>query len=246
MAIINQTLAERYWPHADPIGKRLKGFDPRGRHDDWLTVVGVVKDTRSGGLEKRPFSQIYEPQSQSREQIGNLVVRMSASPQELAASVRTLLRSLNRSAVIPSMATMEQLLERQELQRRFQTWLITVFSGLALAFAALGVFAVMHYAVAARRNEIGIRMALGASSRDITRLILGNGTRLAMSGILAGALAALGLTRWMAGMLYNVNPLDPISFFIAALSLWIAALLASFLPARAAARLDPTNAMRQE
>ncbi|HEY3455666.1 MAG TPA: ABC transporter permease [Bryobacteraceae bacterium] len=246
VAIINQTLAERYWPHANPIGKRLKGFDPRGKHDDWLTVVGVVKDTRSGGLEKEPFSQIYEPQSQRGDQIGSLVVRTAAEPEALAASVRKLLRNLNHGVAVSLVATMEQLLERQELQRRFQTWLITVFSSLALALAAFGVFAVMHYSVAARSHEIGIRMALGANSRDIARLILGNGTRLAIGGIFAGSVAALALTRWIAGMLYNVNPLDPVSFFVAALSLWLAALLASFLPARAATQVDPTSAMRQE
>lgn len=246
VAIINETLANRYWPHTNPVGKHLKGFDPRGQHDDWLTVVGVVKDTRSGGLEKKPFSQIYEVQSQRGDQIGNLIVRTSAEPQELAASIRTLLRSLNQSVAIPSIATMEQLLERQEMQRRFQTWLITVFSGLALALATFGVFAVMHYSVAARRQEIGIRMAIGATSGDITRLILSNGTRIALGGIFAGALMAMWLTRSIAGMLYTVNSFDPISISVPALSLFIVALLGSLLPARAAAHVDPTSAMRQE
>jgi putative ABC transport system permease protein len=246
VAIINETLAKRYWPHENPIGKRLKGFDPRGQHDDWLTVVGVVRDTRSGGLETKPFSQIYEPQSQRGEQIGNLVVRSSAEPQELVVSIRSLLRGLNHGVAISSIATMEQLLERQEMQRRFQTWIISVFSGLALALAAFGVFAVMHYSVAARRNEIGIRMAVGANSRDITRLILSNGTRLAVGGIAAGAVVAMWLTHAIGGMLYNVNPLDPISLSVAALSLFIVTLLGSFLPARAAAHVDPTSAMRQE
>ena len=246
VAIINETLAKRYWPHENSVGKRLRGFDPRGQHDNWLTVVGVVRDTRSGGLERNPFSQIYEPQSQRGDQIGNLVVRTSVEPQELAASLRTLLRGLNHSVAISSIATMEQLLESQEMQRRFQTWLITVFSGLGLALATFGVFAVMHYSVAARRNEIGIRMAVGANSRDITRLILSNGTRLATSGIFAGAVMAMWLTRAIAGMLYNVSPLDPISLSVSAISLFIVALIGSFLPARAAAHVDPTSAMRQE
>jgi putative ABC transport system permease protein len=246
VAIINETLARRYWPNEDPVGKHLKGFDPRGKHDDWLTVVGVVGDTRSGGVEKRPFSQIYEPQSQKKDALGNLVVRTSGAPDQLAASIRTLLRSLNRSAIVSSISTMDQLLAHQEMQRRFQTWLITVFSGLALALAAFGVFAVMHYSVAARRNEIGIRMALGAQPGDIARLILGNGTRLAIGGMLAGAVAAMWLTQSIAGMLYSVKPLDPVSLAVAALSLFVVAVLGSYLPARAAAHVDPVSAIRQE
>jgi putative ABC transport system permease protein len=209
-------------------------------------VVGVVSDTRSGGLEKPPFSQIYEVQAQQREQIGNIVVRTATDPARIAASLRTLIRNLNRGATISSFATMDQLLGRQEMQRRFQTWLIGVFSSLALALAALGVFAIMHYSVATRRHEIGIRMALGANPSDIARLVLGTGTRLAMSGMLAGAVMAMWLTRAISGMLYNVKPGDPISFVVAAISLFLVALLGSYLPARAAARVDPMNAMRQE
>jgi putative ABC transport system permease protein len=246
VAIINETLARRYWPHENPIGKRLKGFDPRGQHDDWLTVVGVVRDTRSGGLEKAPLSQIYESQEQRGEQIGNLVVRTAGDPATLAASVRTLLHSINRNVMVSSVVTMEHLLESQEIQRRFQTWLITLFSSFALALAALGVFAIMHYSVAARRNEIGIRMALGAHPSAITRLVLGSGTRLALSGILAGALAALWLTRPIAGMLYNVKPGDGVSFMGAALLLLTVALLGSYLPALTASRVDPMSTLRQE
>ena len=245
-AIVNETLARRYWPNEDPIGKRLKGFDPRGQHDDWLTVVGVVGDTRSGGLENKPYSQIYEPQSQKQDPLGNLVVRTSGAPDQLAASLRSLLRGLNRGTIVSSITAMEQLLAHQEMQRRFQTWLITAFSGLALALAALGVFAIMHYSVAARRNEIGIRMALGANPGDIARLILGNGTRLAIGGMLVGAVAAIWLTRMVAGMLYSVKPLDPISLGIAAVSLLIVALLGSYLPARAAGHVDPASTIRQE
>ncbi len=246
VAIINETLARRYWPHENPIGKRLKGFDPRGQHDDWLTVVGVVRDTRSGGLEKAPFAQIYEAQAQSGEPIGNLVIRTAGNPATMAASVRMLLRHVKGNAVISSITTMEQLLERQEVQRRFQTWLVTLFSSFALVLAAFGVFAIMHYSVAARRNEIGIRMALGAYPGDITRLVLSSGTRLALGGILVGAVAAMWFTRAIAGMLYNVGPGDPVSFAAAALLLLTVALLGSYLPALAASHVDPISALRQE
>ncbi len=191
VAIVNETLARRYWPGEDPIGKRLKGFDPRGQHDDWLTVVGVVKDTRVGGLERQPFSQIYEVQAQrTSEQIGNLVVRTTRNPANLANTLRTLIHRVNRNAVVSSITTMEALVDQQKIQRRFQTWLISLFSGLALALAALGVFGVMHYAVVARTHEIGIRIAVGAKSSDILRLVLGNGTKLAMAGIALGVMTS--------------------------------------------------------
>ncbi len=246
VAIINETLARRYWPHENAVGKHLKGFDPRGKHDDWLTVVGVVRDTRSGGLERAPFSQIYEAQSQSGDQLGSLVVRTAVEPAQLAPALRTVLRKVIPGLTISSIESVEKLLSAQEMQRRFQTWLMSAFSGIALALAALGVFAVMHYSVAARRNEIGIRMALGANPGDVARLILGDGTRLAAGGVIVGVAAAMWLTRVIAGMLYNVKPIDPISIGAAACCLLTVAMLGSYLPARAAARLDPMTVIREE
>ncbi len=247
VAIVNETLAHRHWPRENPLGKKLKGFDPRGQHDDWLTIVGVVKDTRVGGLEKRPFSQIYEVQAQrTSEQIGNLVIRTSRSPANLANALRTLIHNVNRNAVVSSITTMDLLIDGQKIQRRFQTWLISVFSGLALMLAALGVFGVMHYSVAARTNEIGIRMAVGARSGDIARLVLGNGATLAISGIAVGTLAALWSANALSGMLYAVTPGDPLSFASAAFLLIIVALLATYLPAHRASHIDPMSALRQE
>ncbi len=245
VVIVNEALAHRYWPGEDPIGKRVKGFDPRGRNDDWLTVVGLVKDVRSGGLEKAPYSQIYEVQSQRGETTGNLVIRTAAYPTQVAAAARTVIRRVNSQVVISSIRTMEQLLSAQETQRRFQTWLIGVFSAIALALAALGVFALMHYSVAARTAEIGIRMAVGARSTDIVRLILSNGARLACGGILVGAIAAMWTTEAIAGMLFKVTPEDPITFTWAALTLLGVALLACYLPARRASRVDPMSALRE-
>lgn len=247
VAIVNETLARRYWPGENPIGRRLKGFDPRGRNDDWVTVVGVVKDTRSGGLEKPAFSQIYEVQEQSGEQIGNLVIRTGvADPVRLAGSIRTLIRQANRNTIVSSITTMEQLLDRQVVERRFETWLIGVFSAFALSLAALGVFAVMYYSVTSRINEIGIRMALGACAKDMTALVLRQGVRLALAGIALGALGALWTSYAIAGMLYRVRPSDPVSFAGAALILSLVALLACYIPARRASRIDPMTALRQD
>ena len=212
-----------------------------------MTVVGVVKDTRVGGLEKRPFSQVYEVQAQrTSDQIGHLVVRTAGDPSALANTMRTLIHNVNRSAVVASITTMEMLVDQQKIQRRFQTWLLSVFSALALGLAALGVFAVMHYSVAARTNEIGIRMAVGARSSDIARLLLGGGAGLATTGIAVGALAALLSTRIISGMLFTVKPADPLSFAGAALLLFAAALTATYFPARRASQIDPVTALRQE
>ncbi len=247
VAIVNETLARRYWPSEDPVGKHVKGFDPRGKNDDWLTVVGVVKDTRIGGLEKSPFLQIYEVQAQrTSEQIGNILIRTTQSPAKLAPALRTLIHNVNGNAVVSGITTVQVLLDQQKTQRRFQTWLIGMFSAFALALAAIGVFAVMHYSVAARTNEIGIRMAVGAHSGDITRLVLADGAGLALGGVFLGALLAMASTRMISGMLYGVRPLDPLSFLGAALLLVMVALLATYLPAHRASHIDPLEALRRD
>jgi len=245
VAIVNETLARRYWPGEDPIGKRLKGFDPRGRKDDWLTVVGLVKDTHSGGLEKAPFSQIYEVQSQRGEQLNNLVLRTAGDPAAVAASVRSILHQINPNAVVANVSTMEQLFDAQTAARRFQTWLTGAFSAFALGLAALGVFAIMHYSVAVRTNELGIRMALGASPREILLLIIGDGTRLAVAGILVGAAGALWSGSAIGSLLFHVTPSDPLNFTAAVLTPLLPALLACYVPAVRASQVDPMRAMRE-
>jgi predicted permease len=247
VAIVNETLARRYWHGANAIGNRIKGFDPRGKHDDWLTVVGVVGDVRVGGLERAPFSQIYELQAQrSVEQIENIVVRTSGNPAPLSPAIRSIIHSVTHEAVVSSVSSVDFLLEQQEIQRRFQTWLLSLFSGIALVLAALGILAVMYYAVTGRTAEIGIRMSTGATSGDITRLILGGAIRLAIYGIAAGAFVAILLTKAMAGFLYEVKPMDPITFAGAALLLLTVALVASYVPANRASHVDPLIALRQD
>lgn len=246
VAIVNQTLARRYWPGENPVGKRLKGFDPRGQHDDWVTVVGEVRDTRSGGLEKPPFSEIYEVQAQSREQVGNLVVRTASDPAPLAAAVRRIIHQVNPAATISSIETMQQMLELQTMQRRFETWLIGVFSAMALALAALGIFAVMHYSVVSKTGEIGIRVAVGARSADIVRLFLTNGVRQALAGVVCGAMLAMWSSDLVESMLYQVRPGDPMAFLVSGATLTAVAMLASFGPAVRASRIDPVVALREQ
>ena len=246
VVVVNETLARRYWPGQDPIGKRVKGFDSRGAHDDWLTVVGLVGDTRSGGRERAPFSQIYEPLAQTNERLNDLVIRTSSNPDLIARNVRSVIRQVDKGMVVSRLAGMEQLLAAQETQRRFETWLIGLFSGIALALAAVGVFAVMHYSVTARTQEIAIRMALGARAADVLALVLRRGVYLALGGIAVGTLLAIWVGEVIAAMLYGVTASDPASFAIAGFILAAIAVIACYAPAYRASHVDPVTALREQ
>jgi predicted permease len=165
VVIINETMAHRYWPGGDPIGKGIKGFDPRGRNDEWVRVVGVAKNMRSGGLERSPIAQIYEAQAQSLDETENLVVRTDAT----VGVLRDTIRSLDNTAVLTDVTTLRERLQEQNAPRRFQTLLLSLFAALALGLAGAGLFAMMHYTVAQRTKEIGIRMAIGASRANVVR-----------------------------------------------------------------------------
>jgi putative ABC transport system permease protein len=153
VVIINETMARRYWPGRDPIGGGIKGFDARGQNDEWVRVIGVVKDVHSGGLERAPIAQIYETQEQAGDQTPNLAVRTDMS----AGALRDALRSIDRATVLRNVATLDQRLREQNAPRRFQTTLFSLFAVLALLLAGAGVFATMHYSVARRTQEIGPR-----------------------------------------------------------------------------------------
>ncbi len=250
VVIVNETLAHRYWPGQDPIGKRLKGMDPRGpnggKNDDWLTVVGLVKDIRGGGPEHPPLSQIYEVQAQRGEQTPTFFVRTIGDPLRTAEDARGAIRGANKNANISFISTVEKVIASDRAERRFQTWLITVFSTLSLVLAALGVFAVMHFAVIARTREMGIRMAVGARNVDIIWLVVRDGARLAVAGIVVGAVASLWATEALAGLLFGVKSTDPVSLAAAGAILATIAAGASYLPARRAGRLNPVAALREQ
>src|SRR5882724_8182426 len=246
VAIINQTLAKRYWPGEEPIGKRLKGFDPRGRKDEWVTVVGLVGDMRSHGLEREPMAEIYEVQAQRGEATPNLIVRTSADPMQLAPTIRSTLRSLDKSVILSGISTMQEVLREQTAARRFQAWLMGLFSALALLLAAVGVYGVMHYFVTQRIPEIGVRMAFGACGKDIVSLFMRRAMRFAGAGLAVGLVLALWSASLIKRMLFGVTNTDPLSFLGALSLLIVVALSATYFPARRATRVDPMVALRYE
>ena len=248
VAIIDESMARRYWPGQDPIGKRFKGQDPRGFQDDWLTVVGVVRDMRRSGVENNPVPHVFEPWGQAidGDRTAYLVVRTTRDSRAAAAALRNTVRGLSSTAILSSVSTMEEQLASQISPRRFQTWLLSLFSVMAMLLAAIGIFAVMHYSVADRTHEFGIRAALGAHPHAVMRLVLGEATRVALCGVAIGSGAALALTRFISSLLFDVSPTDPLTFVGVPLLLALVTLLASYLPARRAMCVDPMVALRHE
>jgi ABC-type antimicrobial peptide transport system permease subunit len=176
----------------------------------------------------------------------DLVVRFRSDALQQAAAVREAIRSVEKNAAVYSFSTVERRLEELGAQRRFQTWLFSLFAALALGLAVIGVYGVLSYSVAQRRQEIGVRVALGAQTFDVMRLVIGQGMRLALIGLTLGLIASIGLTRLMSGLLFDVNATDPLTFTLIALFLMTVALAACWIPARRATKVDPLVALRLE
>jgi putative ABC transport system permease protein len=248
VAIIDESMARRYWPNEGAIGKRFKGQDPRGKSDDWLTVVGIIRDMRRSGLERGPIPHVYEPCTQAIDgyRTSDLVVRVIGAPGALAQPLRAVVREIDHSAILSSVTTMEQQLSEQLSPRRFQTTLLTIFSLVALLLAGVGIFGLLHYSVAQRTHEIGIRMALGAHPHEIVKLVVKDGAKLAVAGLVIGAIAATAITRFMKSLFFGVTSTDPATFVSVVILLMMVALLACYVPAHRAARVDPTVALRYE
>jgi putative ABC transport system permease protein len=244
VVLINETMARRYWRGENPVGRRIKGFDARGTNDDWVTVIGVVKDVHSQGLERAPIAQIFEAQSQSLDETENLVV--SGTATGIPDALRRTIRELDPTAVLSDVSTLDDRLGEQGAQRRFQTYLLTAFAALALLLAAAGIFATMHYWVAQRTQEIGIRMALGAERRTVLAMVLRETLVLAVAGVGVGVGSALVVTRTLASLLFGVTPHDPVTFAAVSLGMTAIAMIACCVPAARAARIDPMLALKIE
>ncbi len=243
---VNQALARRDFPNEDPVGQRISyGIGPDGQ-PIWKEIVGVVADVRSEEPGREAVPEIYASYLQDPFGGVSYVVRSTIEPEGIVPGVREAVRAVDRAQPVAEVRTLEQLVGESVAQPRFNSLVLALFACMALVLAAAGIYGVMSYAVTQRTHEIGIRIALGAQQGDVLRMVVGRGMLLALAGVGLGLLCAFALTRVMASLLYGVTATDPLTFAGVALLLTLVALLASYLPARRATKVDPMVALRYE
>jgi putative ABC transport system permease protein len=239
--VINESMARAYWPKEDPVGRAIRLGGPEGAR---LTIVGVVRDVHFQGLDAVPRRQFFRPYTQAGWPVMTVVVRTISSPESFTAHVKKAIADVMPDRPVSSVSTMEEIVHGSTGTRRFPMLLLSAFSVLALVLAAVGIVGVVSQSVAQRTNEIGIRIALGAGTLDVLRLIVSGSMVWVMIGLAAGLAGTAGLTHLLTGMLYEVRPLDPVVLGGVSCLLASVALLASYLPARHAAKIDPIAALR--
>ena len=249
---INQSMARTFWPKESAIGHRIRIEGMKGA---WRTVVGVVADIKNAGIDRPTGTELFVPTLQ-RSTIPDstdnftstayLVIRTKGDPMSAVGAVRAQVHALDNALPVSNVASMDDVMSANRARPRFLTLLLTLFSAVSLSLAALGIYGVISYLVAQRTNEIGIRMALGAQAGDVVRLIGATGLRLAVAGTVIGAVGALMLTRFLSGLLFGVSSMDPLTFVAMAATLGAVTLLACYVPARRASRVDPLVALRYE
>ena len=246
VVVISEKTAQHYWPGQDPIGKRLK-TGATTSHAPWREVIGVVKDVRQNDFIAQPKMQMYFDYRQLKDPAANaLVVRTSVEPMSLATSVRDAIWAVDKDQPVADTDTMDHIVSEAITRQRFSMLLLGSFATLALGLAAVGIYGVMSYSVAQRTHEIGIRMALGARRTDVLQMTVKQGLRLVGIGMLVGLVAAFLLTRVMASLLYGISATDPITFLGISLVLLAVAILASYVPALRATKVDPIVALRAQ
>ncbi|MDP9119776.1 MAG: ABC transporter permease [Acidobacteriota bacterium] len=249
VVVINETMAKLFWPGKDPLGQRVRSSGPKVH---WLTIVGIAKDVKQGGLDQKTGTELYFLEPQAAANLGDsprtfhLVVRTAGDPMRLVGPVRAEIRRLDPSLPAARPRPLEQVIDESMARSRFVTFLVSLFAIVALALAAVGTYGVLAYAVEQRTREIGVRMALGAQAREVLAMILRQGLGLVAAGLVLGLLLALGLHRLLASLLFGISSDDPLTFACVALMLSLVALAACYLPARRAAHVQPVIALRSE
>ena len=240
VAMVNESLARTLWPGQDPIGQMVT-------QDGGRRVVGVVGDVHHGGAERSSGSEMYLPMRQTGDYAAmQLVVRTALPPENLLANVRTALRPIDPDLPVNDFQTLQELVDKAVSPRRFLVILLAGFAGFALLLASLGIYALISYSVSQRTKEIGIRMALGASSWLVQRNVLSKTIRLALIGVVLGTMGSFALSKWIESMLFGTTSTEPAVYSSVVLLLCIVALLAAYIPARRASLIDPMQALRAE
>ena len=257
VVIVNQELAERYWPNQDPIGKRMHIGTPKSRAP-WMTVVGEVADVTVRSPDAGATAEFYQPVDQVDRDLGgpspgaifgdkeHIVVRSTLPPEQLENSVRAVVRSIDPQLPLTQVETMEQVLSQSEAPRRFNTIVISSFAFAAVLLAVLGIYSVIAFSVASRTQEMAIRLAIGSQRADIVRLVLISGVKLAAVGTVIGLAGVAVTSRLLGSLLFQVRPFDPVVLALASIAVFVLALLAAAIPASRAAAVHPMEALRGE
>jgi putative ABC transport system permease protein len=244
VAIVNETLARRHWPNEDAVGNRIR-FTGDPARNPWMMIVGVVRDVKHT-LDAEVKPEYYLPHAQDAWGSMSLVVRAKAEPTALAPAIRNEVLAMDKDQPIFLVRTMEEVRAQSVLVQRFAAVALGIFATIALILAMIGIYGVMSFAVAQRTHELGIRLALGARPGDVLRLVLGQGLALTLIGIVIGLMAALAITRLMSKLLFAVSATDPLTYVLITALLTIVTLLACWIPARRATKVDPMVALRNE
>jgi predicted permease len=259
VVILNERAAREYWPGQSPIGKRIGIDETNSSKTNWFTVIGIVADAKQMDWASEPGPEMYLAALQSPDFLGletgsiaphmtyiTLVVRGDGNPADLASAVRQTVWSFDRNLPISQVVTMDQAIADATAQQRFEMMLLGLFGSVALILAAVGIYGVMNYSVSRRTREIGIRMSLGASRTDVLRMVVSQAMVQALIGTTVGVAGSVLLSKLMVKMLYGVQPTDPVTFASVTILLGLAALVATGVPARKAAQIEPMTALRSE
>ena len=259
VVIINERAAKEYWPGEDPMGQRISFDGGKTNPPTWLTIIGVAKDAKQYDWAATPFPEVYLAAFQNHDFLGDsgseveshvayitLVARTAGDPAAVAPAIKEAAWSLDRNLAISQVVTMDGVVADANAEPRFEMLLLTIFAAVALVLAGVGIYGVIGYSASRRTHEIGVRMSLGATRRDVLLLVVRQGLWLALAGSVTGLAGALLLSRLMTKLLYGVQPTDPGTFVAVATGLGFVAMLACYLPARRATRIDPVAALRCE